>query len=67
MKCNTRIESDGTDAVQAVLKDKNRRIGLIFMDWEMRELDGVKAIKDIRMIEQQQGRTTPIKIVMTSG
>ena len=61
--CNVEIVSNGKEAVEAAHTNK---YNMIFMDWQMPEMDGLEATKSIRQDEFSSGKHIPI-IAMTAN
>jgi signal transduction histidine kinase/CheY-like chemotaxis protein len=57
---------EATDGKQVLKQYSDTTPDLIFMDVQMPEMDGIDATREIRRIEQNSGRHTPI-IALTAG
>lgn len=55
--------ADGLEAVEAVEAVKQHDYGIIMMDWNMPNMDGLEAVRAIR----EDGITTPIIMVTTEN
>lgn len=61
LKCDVTIAANGVEAVEAM---KSGQFDLVLMDWQMPELDGIQATKEIRGLDT--GGNIPI-IAMTAN
>lgn len=61
--CTVKLASNGQEALDAAAQEK---FSIIFMDWQMPELDGLQATQKIREFEDPAGEHTPI-IALTAN
>jgi CheY-like chemotaxis protein/HPt (histidine-containing phosphotransfer) domain-containing protein len=64
MGYNVDVAADGYEAFQAIQKQS---YGIVFMDVQMPEMDGLEATRQIRKLEQSEQRTPCIIIAMTAS
>jgi CheY-like chemotaxis protein/HPt (histidine-containing phosphotransfer) domain-containing protein len=64
MGYNVDVAADGYEALQAIQKQS---YGIVFMDVQMPEMDGLEATRQIRQFEQVEHRTPCIIIAMTAS
>ena len=56
----------GQEAYQKICNDKNR-YNLVFMDWNMPDLNGIETTKNINKFCAEQEKKEPLSIIMTSA
>lgn len=63
------IVVNGREAVEAfkLSHDEKRPYDLILMDIMMPEVDGIEALQKIRTLEEQNGYTPKVKVIMTTA
>lgn len=60
--CRTTRVTTGADALAAI---REQRFDVVFVDWQMPEMDGLEAVRRIRRMEER--RATPIVVVTANA